>query len=176
MTIVAAAGAISAVGSLIKSSAAGPNQDAAAQTLPDALGGNLAAVQAFVSRSGIQTVSSAQPWQAGLAQIRSAHPDWIDLARDAAAAGHFPASWWQLQPQQVFASTQSQSWTVAQQTKAAASPDSLPGATPGGSSQTNAQALMKAATGATASKWVVFGVAAVAVGFVGWMFLKRKRG
>jgi hypothetical protein len=171
--VTAVLGAVSTASTFIKTSAAGPNADAAKQTLPSALGGNLAAVQAFVNRSTIQTVSSAQPWQDGLAQIRSAHPDYPDLARDAAAAGHFPASWWQLQPAAVYPATQAQAWSVSQQ-KAEAAKNTPAGATPKGSDETNGEALMTAAKGAAVAKWFVFGVVAVAVAGAVYYFRKVR--
>lgn len=171
--VTAVLGAVSTASTFIKSSAAGPNADAANQTLPEAMGGNLAAVQAFVNRSTIQTVSSAKPWQDGLSQIRSAHPDYPDLARDAAAAGRFPASWWQLQPGAVYPAVKAQAWSVSQQRAAAAQPGA-PGATPKGSDETNGEALMTAAKGAAVGKWFLLGVGAVLVAGVVYYFRKVR--
>ena len=63
------AAAVSILPNLFKSSAAGPNADAAKATWPEVLRNNLAAVAAFMARAGIQTQSSAQPWKDGVAQI-----------------------------------------------------------------------------------------------------------
>lgn len=174
MFIAAAGTALSGISSVIKTSAAGPNADAAKQTLPEALGGNLAAVQAFVSRSTIQTVSSAKPWQDGLAQIRSAHPDWLDLAKQAAASGRFPASWWQLSPPQVYPAVRAGAWSVADQNAAGGTHGDASGATPGGSSSTQADVLMQNARGARTSLWVIGGLVAVlGIGAV-WYFKKGR--
>lgn len=79
-------GGLIPVGGLIHSSAAGPNRDAAAATWPEVQRNNLAAVAAFVTRAGIHTVTSAQPWIAGVAQIPQALLD--------AAATKFPGNQW----------------------------------------------------------------------------------
>jgi hypothetical protein len=73
--------ALSLAGSIFKSSAAGPNKDAAQQVYPEAAAGNLAAIAAFITRAGIHTVSSAAPWQAGLASLQADHPDWVSQAQ-----------------------------------------------------------------------------------------------
>lgn len=72
----APAAAVSVLPNLFKSSAAGPNADAAKATWPEVLRNNLAAVAAFMARgpgngpgTGIHTESSAQPWADGLQQI-----------------------------------------------------------------------------------------------------------
>lgn len=65
--------ATSLIGDVFKTSAAGPNADAAAATWPEVQKGNLAAVQAFIVRgSDIQTQSSKLPWFNGLQQIPQA--------------------------------------------------------------------------------------------------------
>ena len=91
--------AVSLAGGLIHTSAAGPNQDAANQVLPMAMGGNLTAIAAFITRAGIHTVSSAAPWQAGLAELQGSHPEWVQAAQPMASWGRFGA----IPPEQVAA-------------------------------------------------------------------------
>lgn len=89
--VVPILGAVSLAGSLVHTSAAGPNADAASQVLPLAMGGNLAAVAAFITRAGIQTVSSAAPWKAGLAELQTSHPEYVQAASSLASWMRFGA-------------------------------------------------------------------------------------
>lgn len=66
--------------SVFHTSAAGPNTEAAKAVLPLALAGNLTAVQAIITRTGINTLTSKQPWTAALDALRQAQPDYIRQA------------------------------------------------------------------------------------------------
>jgi hypothetical protein len=81
-----AVGSFLNLGGVFKSSAAGPNTDAAKVTLPMARAGNLAAVAAIDTRTGIQTHTSQLPWQEAFDSIPSSL---VALARQ-----HFPGNNW----------------------------------------------------------------------------------
>lgn len=66
---------------LFHTSAAGPNADAAKAVYPLAEGGNLTAVQAIITRTGINTLTSKAPWVDALNQLKQNQPDYIAQAQ-----------------------------------------------------------------------------------------------
>lgn len=66
---------------LFHTSAAGPNADAAKAVYPLAAAGNLTAVQAIITRTGINTQTSKAPWVDALDQLRQVQPDYIRQAQ-----------------------------------------------------------------------------------------------
>lgn len=83
-----AVGSFLNLGGVFHSSAAGPNTDAAKQVLPMARSGNLAAVAAILTRTGIQTHTSQIPWQEAA--------DSLPSALIALANQHFPGNNWSI--------------------------------------------------------------------------------
>lgn len=83
-----AVGSFLNLGGIFKSSAAGPNTDAAKIVLPMARAGNLAAVAAIGTRTGIQTHTSQIPWQEAA--------DSLPPALFALANQHFPGNNWSI--------------------------------------------------------------------------------
>lgn len=94
--------ATSLIGDVFKTSAAGPNADAAAAVWPEVQKGNLAAVAAFITRDGINTQSSKLPWANGLAQI----PQALINAANEAFPGNNWATFGAIDPSQVLPTVQ----------------------------------------------------------------------
>lgn len=66
---------------LFHTSAAGPNADAAKAVYPLAAAGNLTAVQAIITRTGINTQTSKAPWVDALNQLKQSQPNYITQAQ-----------------------------------------------------------------------------------------------
>lgn len=96
---VAVPAAVTLAKSIFKTSAAGPNKDAAQAVYAEAAAGNLAGIAAFITRAGIHTVSSAAPWQEGLASLQAAHPEWVSQAQPLSSWAIYGA----IPPEQVLA-------------------------------------------------------------------------
>ena len=88
---------IADVGGLFHTSSAGPNADAANAIAPEVAKGNLAAVAAASTRSGITVVASAAPWKALMATV----PAPVVAAMEAKFPGNQWATFGAVDPSQV---------------------------------------------------------------------------
>lgn len=152
---------------LFHTSAAGPNAEAAKAVYPLAAAGNLTAVQAIITRTGINTLTSKQPWVDALNALKQAQPDYITQAQKTdfgyGPGGNAWPRFGAIPPQDVITAV-----TGANAVYAKAPATGAAGVTPGAPSSSAAGAALAGlagATGLTTVQLVVLAVVAVVLFF-----------